>query len=98
QLLCARPEGKVDVISLGTGNRFVLDAALGDLVLAHRAGKRGHVEVGGFSIDREGRLLGRRAALRWTIDAGDLGGATTVYAGAGAVVVRGARALSAVTL
>jgi hypothetical protein len=97
-LLCARPDGKVDVIALGTGGRFVLDAALGDLVLAHRTGKRGHVEVGGFAIDREGRLLGRRAALRWTIDAGELGGATTIYAGAGAVVVRGARAVSAVTL
>jgi hypothetical protein len=97
-LLCARPDGKVDVIGLGTGGRYVLDAALGDLVLAHRTGKKGRVEVGGFAIDHEGRLLGRRAVLRWTIDAGDLGGGTTVYAGAGAVVVRGTRGVSAVTL
>lgn len=97
-LLCARPDGRVDVIALGTGGRYVLDAALGDTVLAHRQTKNGRVEVGGFAIDHEGRLLGRRAALRWTIDAGDLGAGTTVYAGAGAVVVRGTRAVSAVTL
>jgi hypothetical protein len=97
-LLCARPEGRLDTIVLGTRGNYVLDAALGDLVLAHREGKDGRVEVGGFAIDQEGRLLGRRAALRWSIDAGDLGGATTVYAGAGAVVVRGTRAVSAVRL
>jgi hypothetical protein len=56
------------------------------------------VEVGGFAVDTEGRLLGRRAVARWSIDAGDLGGDATVYAGAGAIVVRGARALSAVKL
>jgi hypothetical protein len=97
-LLCARPDGRCDVIALGAKGTFVLDAALGDLVLAHRTLKDGRVEVGGFAIDREGRLLGRRAALRWTLDAGDLGGEPTVYAGAGAVVVRGARAVSAVRL
>lgn len=97
-LLCARPDGKIDVIALGTGGRYVLDAALGDLVLVHRQNKEGRVEVGGFDIDHEGRLLGRRAALRWKIDAGDLGAATTVYAGAGTVLVRGTRAVSAVTL
>jgi hypothetical protein len=97
-LLCARPDGKLDVITLGTRGRYILDAALGDMVLAHRANKEGRVEVGGFAIDHEGRLLGRRGALKWTIDVGDLGGATTVYAGAGAVVVRGTRAVSAVAL
>jgi hypothetical protein len=97
-LLCARPDGKLDAITLGTRGRYVLDAALGDMVLVHRENKDGRVEVGGFGIDREGRLLGRRGALRWNIDVGDLGGATTVYAGAGAVVVRGARAVCAVKL
>jgi hypothetical protein len=97
-LLCARPDGRLDAISLGTRGRYILDAALGDLVLAHRENKDGRVEVGGFAIDHEGRLLGRRGALRWTIDVGDLGAATTVYAGAGAVVVRGARAVCAVRL
>lgn len=97
-LLCARPDGRLDVIALGTRGTYVLDAALGDLVLAHRETKDGRVEVGGFAIDHEGRLLGRRAALRWTLDAGDLGGATTVYAGAGAVIVRGTRAVCAVRL
>ena len=97
-LLCARPDGRLDSIALGTRGRYVLDAALGDTVLAHRENKDGHVEVAGFATDHEGRLLGRRAALRWTLDVGDLGSATTVYAGAGAVVVRGSRAVTAVRL
>ncbi len=97
-LLCARPDGRLDAITLGTRGRYVLDAALGDMVLAHRENKDGRVEVGGFAIDHEGRLLGRRGALQWTIDVGDLGAATTVYAGAGAVVVRGTRAVCAVRL
>jgi hypothetical protein len=97
-LLCARPDGRLDAITLGARGRYVLDAALGDMVLAHRENKDGRVEVAGFAIDQEGRLLGRRGALRWTIDVGDLGAATTVYAGAGAVVVRGTRAVCAVRL
>jgi len=97
-LLCARPDGKLDAMTLGTRGRYVLDASLGDMVLAHREHKDARVEVGGFGIDQEGRLLGRRGTLRWTIDVGDLGGGTTVYAGAGAVVVRGARAVCAVRL
>jgi len=97
-LLCARPDGRLDAIALGPRSRYVLDAALGDLVLAHRENKDGRVEVGGFDIDGEGRLLGRRGALRWIIDVGDLGAATTVYAGAGAVFVRGTRAVCAVRL
>jgi hypothetical protein len=97
-LVCARSDGRLDEILLGARGRYVLDAALGDLVLAHRENREGRVEVGGFAIDHQGRLLGRRAVPRWTIDAGDLGGGTSVYAGAGAVVVRGARRVSAVTL
>jgi hypothetical protein len=97
-LICARPDGRLDAIVLGARGRYVLDAALGDLVLAHRENKDGRVEVGGFAIDLEGRLLGRRAVPRWTLDLGDLGGAATVYAGAGAVVVRGARSVSAVRM
>jgi len=97
-LLCARPDGRIDEILLGARGRWVLDAALGDLVLAHREQANGGVEVGGFAIDQEGRLLGRRSVARWSIDAGDLGGGTTVYAGAGAIVVRGARAVCAVWL
>jgi hypothetical protein len=97
-LLCGRGEGRIDEILLGARGRWVLDAALGDLVLAHREETDGGVEVGGFAIDQEGRLLGRRAVARWSIDAGDLGGGTTVYAGAGAVVVRGAAAVCAIWL
>jgi hypothetical protein len=97
-LLCARPDGRLDAIALGTRGNYVLDAALGDFVLAHRENKDGRIEVGGFAIDHQGRLLGRRAALGWAIDVGDLGGATTVYAGAGAVIVRGTRSVCAVRL
>ena len=97
-LLCARPDGRLDSILLGARGRWVLDAALGDSVLAHREASGGHVEVGGFAIDQEGRLLGRRAVPIWSFDAGDLGGGTTVYAGAGAVIVRGTRGLCAVRL
>ena len=91
-------DGRLDEVALGTRSRYVLDAALGDLVLAHRENKDGRVEVAGFAIDQEGRLLGRRGSLQWTIDVGDLGAPTTVYAGAGAVIVRGTRAVCAVTL
>jgi hypothetical protein len=97
-LVCARSDGRLDEILLGARGRWILDAALGDLVLAHREDTDGQVCVGGIAIDHEGRVLGRRAVASWTIDTGDLGGGTTVYAGAGAVVVRGARAMCAVHL
>jgi hypothetical protein len=97
-LVCASSDGRFDEILLGARGPYVLDAALGDLVLAHRENKEGRVEVGGFAIDHEGRLLGRRAVASWTIDVGDLGGGTTVYAGADSVVVRGGRSVCAVRL
>jgi hypothetical protein len=97
-LVCARPDGRLDSIVLGARGRWILDASLGDSVLAHREDKDGTVEVGGFAVDGEGRLLGRRAVTRWTIETAHLGGETTVYAGAGAIVVRGARALCAIRL
>jgi hypothetical protein len=97
-LVCARPDGGIDTILLGARGPYVLDAALGDTVLAHREGKDGRVEVSGFTIDREGLLLGRRAVASWTIETPDLGGETTVYAGAGLIVVRGARCVVGVVL
>ncbi len=97
-LVCARPDGRLDTVLLGARGRWVLDAALGDTVLAHREDKDGAVEVGGFAVDHEGRLLGRRAVARWSIEPGQLGGETTVYAGSGAIVVRGARSLCAIRL
>jgi hypothetical protein len=97
-LVCARPDGRLDSILLGARGPYVLDAALGDLVLAHREGKDHRVEVGGFAIDHAGRLLGRRAVPAWTLEVGDLGSETTVYAGAGLVVVRGARAVCGIAL
>ena len=97
-IVCLGSDGHIDSVLPGARGRYVLDAALGPLVLAHCENKNGHVEVCGFAIDGEGRLLGRRAVVGWTIDAGDLGGATTVYAGAGVVVVRGRRGLRAIRL
>jgi hypothetical protein len=101
-MLCAGPgsgaDGRLGAILLGARGRFVLDAALGQLVLAHREKNEGRVEVAGFAIDRDGRLLGRRAIAAWTLEVGDLGGGATVYAGAGLIVVRGARGLCAVRL
>ncbi len=97
-LVCARPDGHIGTMLLGARGPYVLDAALGDLVLAHRESREGKVEVSGFAIDLEGRLLGRRAIPRWTIDTADLGGGATVYAGAGLIVVRGTRAVCALRI
>ena len=95
-LVSARPDGRLESLALGNGKRFLLDAALGELVLAHHEAKNGRVTVCGFEIDREGRLLGRRSVAQWTVETSDLGGSTTVYAGAGHIVVRGARAIAAI--
>ena len=105
-LICASAGGQVETVALGNGGRYILDAALGDLVLAHQEGKRGRVSVSAFDIDRaslpaaamslKNRLLGRRSAARWTVETEDLGGSVTVYAGAGHVVVRGARGIAAI--
>ncbi len=91
-LVCARVDGAIDVVSLGSA-RLVLDATLGDVVLAHDERKNGRVLLSAIAIDRAGRLLGRRSATRWSLETEDLGGATTVYAGAGHVVVRGAKCI-----
>jgi len=74
---------------------LVLDAALGDCLLAHAELKGGKVLVSALDIDRE-RLLGRRAQTIWSIETPDLGGATTVYAGAGHVLARGAQGVAAI--
>jgi hypothetical protein len=96
ELVCARGDGALDVFPLGNGKRPVLDLALGDTVLAHHESKGGRVSVAAFEIDRATRLLGRRAAVRWTVETPELGGSSTVYAGAGHVLVRGAQALAAI--
>jgi hypothetical protein len=97
-LVCARPDGRMDEIVLGARGRWILDAALGDMVLAHHEEEGGEVQVAGYAIDHEGLLLGRRAVARWSLETPGLGGGTTVYAGAGAVFVRGARAVCALHL
>ncbi len=74
---------------------LLLDAALGDSVLAHADTRGGRVLVSALDIDKE-RLLGRRAQTLWSIETPDLGGSTTVYAGAGHVLARGVNALAAI--
>jgi hypothetical protein len=74
---------------------LLLDAALGDALLAHAELKGGKVLVSALDIDKE-RLLGRRAQTIWSIETPDLGGSTTVYAGAGHVLARGSQALAAI--
>jgi hypothetical protein len=95
-LVCARPDGSMEIVVLGNGRRPRLDAALGELVLAHCEGRGGRVTIYGFEIDRERLLLGRRGTARWTIDTEDLGGGTNVYAGAGHIVVRGASGVAGI--
>jgi hypothetical protein len=96
-LVCLRSDGSIDAIPMGNGRRYLLDAALGDLVLAHHE-RNGRVVVAGFEIDREGRLLGRRTAQKWSVMTEDLGGEATVYAGAGKIVVRGASGIAAIAV
>ncbi len=75
---------------------LLLDAALGDSLLVH-AEVKGGVVVSAIDIDKE-RLLGKRAQTVWSIETPDLGGSTTVYAGAGHVFARGGEALAAIRL
>jgi hypothetical protein len=96
ELVCARPDGTLDAITFGARKKPVLDAALGDLVLAHHEGPSGRVTIGAFDIDSRSRLLGRRSRESWSIETGDLGGAAAVYAGAGRLVARGSRAVEAI--
>ena len=81
-LICARPDGRLDAIVLGARGRYVLDAALGDLVLAHRENKDGRVEVGGSPSTRRAPARPARRP-RWTIELGDLGGADDGLRGRG---------------
>jgi len=90
------PSGEMGAFPLPR-ETLVLDAALGDCLLAHAELKGGKVLVSALDIDRE-RLLGKRAQTIWSIETPDLGGATTVYAGAGHVLARGAQALAAIRL
>jgi hypothetical protein len=74
---------------------MLLDAALGDALLMHAETRGGGAIVGAVDIDRE-RLLGKRASTLWSIETPDLGGSTTIYAGAGHVLARGAQAVAAI--
>jgi len=88
------PSGEVAAFPLPR-DTLLLDAALGDAVLAHAETRGGRVLVSALDIDKE-RLLGRRAQTIWSIETPDLGGSTTVYAGAGHVVARGLGGLAAI--
>lgn len=74
---------------------LLIDASLGDAILAHTETRGGKVLVSALDIDRE-RLLGRRAQTIWSIETPDLGGSTTVYAGGGHVLARGSQAVAAI--
>ena len=88
------PSGEIAAFPLPR-ETLLLDAALGDAVLAHTETRGGRVLVSALDIDKE-RLLGRRAQTLWSIETPDLGGSTTVYAGAGHVLARGVSALAAI--
>jgi hypothetical protein len=91
----ATPDGSLTAMPL-PNNKLVLDAALGDSVLTHYETKGGRVVVAAIEVDREGRLLGRRATTLWSVETPDLGGASTIYAGAGHVIARGQDGLAAI--
>jgi hypothetical protein len=88
------PSGEIAVFPLPR-EPLLLDAALGDALLAHAPTRDGRVLVSALDIDKD-RLLGRRAQTIWSIETPDLGGSPTVYAGAGHVLARGAQALTAI--
>jgi hypothetical protein len=88
------PTGEIAAFPLPRES-LLLDATLGDAVLAHAETRGGRVLVSALDIDKE-RLLGRRAQTIWSIETPDLGGSTTVYAGAGHVLARGLGALAAI--
>ena len=88
------PAGEMSAFPLPR-DTLLLDAALGDSLLAHAELKGGKVLVSALDIDKE-RLLGRRAQTIWSIETPDLGGSTTVYAGSGHVLARGSQALAAI--
>jgi hypothetical protein len=97
-LIFAGRRGAFETATLGTGRRFVLDASLGSSLLAHRSKADGSVLVAGFSADGHGGLLGRRARMEFSLETPDVGGEPAVYAGAGKILVKGARRLVAIAL
>jgi hypothetical protein len=96
-LLFAGPRGSFDTATLGARRRFVLDASLGPCLLAHATKTDGRVLVAGFSAEGRG-LLGRRAQMQFSVETPDVGGAPAVYAGAGKILVKGARRLVAIAV
>jgi hypothetical protein len=96
-LLFAGPRGSFDTATVGTRRRFVLDASLGGCLLAHATKSDGRVLVAGFSAEGRG-LLGRRAQMQFSLETPDVGGAPAVYAGAGKILVKGARRLVAIAV
>ena len=88
------PGGEITAFPLPRES-LLLDATLGDALLAHAELKGGKVLISALDIDKE-RLLGKRAKTIWSIETPDLGGSTTVYAGGGHVLARGAQALAAI--
>ena len=54
--------------------------------------------VAGFSAEGHGGILGRRVRMEFSVETPDVGGAPAVYAGAGKILVKGARRLVAIAV
>jgi hypothetical protein len=97
-LLFAGARGSFETATLGARRRFVLDASLGGSLLAHSTKADGSVLVAGFSAEGHGGILGRRVRMEFSVETPDVGGAPAVYAGAGKILVKGARRLVAIAV
>ncbi len=88
-----------EAVKLQLSNKpYVADLALGDHLVAHRELDQGRALIVGFELDRRSRILGRRASLRWSFEAPNVGSPVALYAGAGHILVRGSQALVALDL
>jgi hypothetical protein len=94
-VVSASPDGSIASFRLGA-RPHVLDLVLGDAIVAHRKPKEGRVLVSAFAIVHEKGWLGPRATSPWSIELPSHGGGSTLYAGAGHVIVRGSRGLTAI--
>jgi hypothetical protein len=94
-VLLAGRGNALEPITLGAKRRFILDAALGGLLLAHATKADGHVVVAVFDLDAKAGILGRRARMHVSAETPEVGGTPTVYAGAGRIFVKGERRLVA---
>jgi hypothetical protein len=96
-LLAERADAVAPVL-VGARRRFVLDAALGDTLLAHATKANGRVVVALFSLASGKKLWGLRATMDASIETPDVGAGPLVYAGAGHILVKGEGRLVAIAV